>query len=652
MYAPMLLPLSGVVTGILCARMGADWMAALAFVVAGVALYLILLQKSRDIIKGFSIARWHHLWIYLIFTGIGIFSMDLNRPYTDYKAANETVAFMGRVETISTLTSGDRATISVSYLINKDGQYTASPNCKVLLNAESLPAGIDDILLVTSPLQPLDKSPNRLIGGADKWLSGQGIMYTCQAEEDEVSVCGHTRTLKGICQGIREDIEAWIEKTSLQKSTQHFLITILLGDRRYLDPDSRDLYKDAGLSHMLALSGMHVAIICGIIMWLLFPINFAGLYKYRIVIASLIMLCYAFLTGLAPSTLRATIMLLAISISMYMERKNSAWNSLLLATFIILVASPLSLMDVGLQLSFMCVASLIFFVRPLNPFSQHDHPHLFKLATAIITTLVATLATWCVTAYYFGTVPTAFLLSNLIVLPLLPIYLTCALIYFALSAFGITAGWMTCAIDFFPQALDRLVRTISNDGNTAVYFTPSLTSVWIWLLIVVAIAAILHSDKKRLYGCVAGVLTCCFIVTLAMPADAESDNFMVHRGAGKIEISYLQGGREMRLEMPRYRTSETTIRGKRILVVDSESFMLKGEENIRNGERGKRYDIVVLGGSGPREIEELAQQCDIGQLIIHASTRRAKEGFIMHKADSLKIPMYSIRESGAYRMHL
>lgn len=223
-------------------------------------------------------------------------------------------------------------------------------------------------------------------------------------------------------------------------------------------------------------------------------------------------------------------MLLAISISMYMERKNSAWNSLLLATFIILVASPLSLMDVGLQLSFMCVASLIFFVRPLNPFSQHDHPHLFKLATAIITTLVATLATWCVTAYYFGTVPTAFLLSNLIVLPLLPIYLTCALIYFALSALGITAGCMTSAIDFFPQALDRFVRTISNDGNTAIYFTPSLTSVWIWLLIVIAIAVILHSDKKILYGCIAGVLTCCFIVTLAMPADAESENFMVHRG--------------------------------------------------------------------------------------------------------------------------
>lgn len=651
MYAPMLLPLAGIVTGILCALMGAGWITALALIVVGIALYLTLLHKSRDIIKGFSIARWHHLWIYIIFAGIGVFSMDINRPFADDKAATNAVAFVGRVETISTLTSGDRATVAVSHIIGKDGQYIASPNCKALLNCKSLPATIDDAVLVASPLRPVERSSNSLLGGSYKWLLGQGIMYTCRADEEEVNVCGHTRTLRGICQGIREDMEAWIEKTSLQKSTQHFLITILLGDRRYLDPESRDLYKDAGLSHMLALSGMHVAIICGIIMWLLFPINFVGLYKYRILATSLIMLCYAFLTGLAPSTVRATIMLIAMAVSMYLERKNGAWNSLLLATFIILVASPLSLMDVGLQFSFICVASLIFFVRPLNPFSQHDHPLLFKMATAIITTMVATLTTWCLTAYYFGTVPTAFLLSNLIVLPLLPIYLTCAIIYFGLSAVGITAGWMTYAIDLFPKGLDWFVGKVSNGGTTALHFTPSLASVWIWLLAVVAIACVLHSHKKRLYGWVAGGLACCFVVTLAMPAEAEADNFMVRRGSQKIQVSYLQDGSEIVMELPRYCTSETMIKGKRILVVDSESVMPKGEDSAKAGGSGKRYDIVVLGGSGPKQIEELTAHYEIGQLIIHASTRRARESTIMHAADSLKIPAHSIRESGPYRAH-
>ena len=146
MYAPMLLPLSGVVTGILCARMGADWMAALAFVVAGVALYLILLQKSRDIVKGFGIARWHHLWIYLIFTGIGIFSMDLNRPYADDKVANEAVAFMGHGNPVSDY---DHANASYEKIEQAMQKYAADAygNGNVFVGTVDYPAMLIDYVI-------------------------------------------------------------------------------------------------------------------------------------------------------------------------------------------------------------------------------------------------------------------------------------------------------------------------------------------------------------------------------------------------------------------------------------------------------------------------------------------------------------------------
>lgn len=180
---------------------------------------------------------------------------------------------------------------------------------------------------------------------------------------------------------------------------------------------------------MLALSGMHVSIIAGIILWLLFPFNLFGIYKWRYIATLPILWGYTLVTGLSPSTVRAAIMLTVVMTCILTERKNSAWNALLLAVFIIILFNPDSLYDIGLQLSFICVASLIFFAGPLNPIDQHKHNILYDIVSAILVTLSATAASWVLSSYYFGIFPILFIPANLIVLPLLPIYVVLHLFF-------------------------------------------------------------------------------------------------------------------------------------------------------------------------------------------------------------------------------
>lgn len=647
--APMLLPLAGLVAGISCGMAGAGGAVAASLILAGIILYLTLIRISKNPLRGYKVAPLHHIWLFMIFAGIGVFDMDINRPYADDYLVGRAVAFTGKVTSVRYLTSGDRAIVEVAGIVDRDGHMVRTDNCRIILQSDILPADVDDIVLVTAPMKPI-QTTGYTLSHNDGWFRSQGLHYICRCEEADVSVNSHQASLTGNTRELRSRMEAFIEKTALDKETQNFLITILLGDRSYLDAETRDLFKDAGLSHMLALSGMHVAIMAGILMWLLFPINFAGLYKYRIILAAIMMLVYAYLTGLAPSTVRASIMFLAVAVSIFLERKNGAWASLLLATFCILLVDPLALFDVGLQLSFTCVAALIFFCGPLNPFSRHDHPTLHKLAAVIITTMVATLATWCLTAYYFGTVPVMFLPVNLVALPLLPAYLTCSLVYLALAALGCEPGWFTLLIDSFPQGLEWFTGMITNQGSSAIEFSPSGVTVCLWLLFVASLAIILNGGNRRVMRWCAAILGCGFIVSLAIPADADADNFMVHGGVQKIRLSYMAGGKERGVDMPRFKTSETVINGKRIVCIDSGIDSRNSGDSCLNA--GGVYEIAIIGGGTREGLPAIVSRFKPAMVVVHPTVRRAAEAKMLHEADSLSIPAYSIRMSGPYKARL
>ncbi len=371
MDAPMTIPAAGIVAGILLSSAGAVWWTGCCLIVTGCILLIGLSYMSRKPVASIRLNSVHHVWVALWFTGLGILCGAFSRPFTIYN--DDFSAFRaaeGSIVDIANNTSGDRAAVAVNRLTGKNGKILECYNFTVLLRINpdlSLSKGIDDRVVFPANLQRITDSPNSFDTGYASRMEKKGILYYTEVNESDIVLTGHHTSLTGLSRNLRDRLETVIEKSPLKLETRKFLISILLGDRSYLDPDIRRQFADAGVAHVLALSGMHVGIIGGILLFLFFPLNFFGLYKWRLLAGTLLLFGYAFVSGMAPSTVRACVMAACMMTAVWLERKNSSWNSLLLASVIILIFSPRALYDVGFQLSFTCVAGLIFFAAKLNP---------------------------------------------------------------------------------------------------------------------------------------------------------------------------------------------------------------------------------------------------------------------------------------------
>ena len=197
--------------------------------------------------------------------------------------------------------------------------------------------------------------------------------------------------------------------------------TILLGDRSQIPKPIKELFIQTGTAHILAISGLHVGIVAGLILIFLRLIPIGR--RVQLVLTIFILLFYAFLTGGRPSVIRATIMAVVFLTSFLLEREPEVLNTLSLAALILLLLNPLNIFDVGFQLSFICVLSIIFLTpkieRIMSKFvsdSKHRIYNIFKQMVSV------SIAVWlgvagCI-AYYFHIVTPITIGANLAVIPL------------------------------------------------------------------------------------------------------------------------------------------------------------------------------------------------------------------------------------------
>lgn len=197
------------------------------------------------------------------------------------------------------------------------------------------------------------------------------------------------------------------------------MVAMTLGDKSALSKDVRDTYARTGASHVLALSGLHL----GIIYMLLYQLLF-GLRRFWLshVIIIMSVWAYAFLTGLSTSVVRASVMITVYALAAVGSRQRAPVNLLCFTALIMLLINPHALYEVGFQLSFMAVFSILLFMPLLEGFFPENYlnhrPMLRRVVSVFGVSLAAQLGVAPLIAYHFGYFSTYFLLTNIIVLPL------------------------------------------------------------------------------------------------------------------------------------------------------------------------------------------------------------------------------------------
>jgi competence protein ComEC len=219
---------------------------------------------------------------------------------------------------------------------------------------------------------------------------------------------------------------------------------LVLGFKDDIDHDTRQAYADTGTTHIMAVSGLQVGLLFAALQWLLARVPLGGsAVRRRLLTAALglaLIWSYALLTGLSASVLRATVMFTLVIVGQAWERQSSLFNTLSAAAFCLLLYNPYLLCDVGFQLSFLAVLSIVYLqpriVRWLDvrnavldrrrswhsPAAQRGWRATAGLADAAwqltALSLAAQVATFPLGLYYFHQFPFSFLLSNLIAVPI------------------------------------------------------------------------------------------------------------------------------------------------------------------------------------------------------------------------------------------
>lgn len=205
------------------------------------------------------------------------------------------------------------------------------------------------------------------------------------------------------------------------------LTGILLGVESGIDPALYDQFNRTGVSHIIVISGFNITIVAGL-MTALFGRLLGPKAAFWPVVAGIVL--YVLLVGADAVVVRAGLMGILVVWAAYLGRQSTAIISLFVAGFAMTLANPLTLWDVGFQLSFVATLSLILFATPM---SQRFEAALRQrlpagiaptligfLNDALIVTLAATILTLPLIAYYFGRVSVVSPLTNLLVLPVQP----------------------------------------------------------------------------------------------------------------------------------------------------------------------------------------------------------------------------------------
>ena len=194
---------------------------------------------------------------------------------------------------------------------------------------------------------------------------------------------------------------------------------VSLGEKRALSDGLREVYSTSGVSHVLAVSGLHVGIMC----WFLYLIFPAFLFRRRDWIRQLLVMgilwSYAFIIGLPVSMTRSLIMFSIVAACRAVNRESSALNSLGIAALILLAANPSALFDMSFQLSFSAVLFIVLLTPPLMElYRPRTLPGRYVWRVSALS-VAAQTGTTPIVAFHFSGFSTYVLLANLFVVPVM-----------------------------------------------------------------------------------------------------------------------------------------------------------------------------------------------------------------------------------------
>ena len=262
-----------------------------------------------------------------------------------------------------------------------------------------------------------------------------------------------------------------------------------LGDKTMLSKELKDTYSRVGAAHILALSGLHLMIIYGVITLVI------GWHRYHMatqIITVLAIWAFALLTGLSTSVVRSAFMISIYALLSLGYRERMSVNTLAFVAIVLLAVNPMSIYDLGFQLSFLAVLGIVLIHPLLNNLIaadiQQQHRWLSSAWGLVTVSIAAQIATAPLVVYQFGRFSTWFLLSNFIVIPMSWLLLNVALLSIVLSWWSWAMKGLMILLTWLATALNHSLEWMVQLPLSSIEgITLSVTQLYLIYIIIVCL---------------------------------------------------------------------------------------------------------------------------------------------------------------------
>ena len=317
--------------------------------------------------------------------------------------------------------------LSVNSFINKDKQELRG---KILVYSGAYPEyEYGDEFLVNCELQ----TPEPFEGFAyDRYLAVDEIYSICYYPSIKLLNKDKGNYFFALINKIKNNTRSIIDR-GLGEPESSLARALILGDSKIIDNDLRANFSRSGISHIIAISGLHIGIIAGIIAFVLFRIGFGRNVIFYL--SSIILFLFIILVGAPSSALRAGLMVVLGMYALKIGRVNKIDRVIIVAGVILLFINPKLLRDdISFQLSFSAVLGIVYIYPIINHcLEKIKFTNKYKIRDIMNVTISAQIATGGLAVYYFGVIPALGIVANLLILWILPFLLIAIIIAIALS---------------------------------------------------------------------------------------------------------------------------------------------------------------------------------------------------------------------------
>lgn len=390
--------------------------------------------------------NWFVLFLHLTLMGVGMLLTSRWLEKASFTFPEEYGAYQMRIE--EQPEEKPRSILCRSSLLTSDSTLMETEKTFLFYLAKdsaSYQLTKGDTLWVYAQLEPVEPSGIPEAFDYGRYLRRKGVCGSAYVASGHWKLVGHSSSLSVMdrLEKVREGLKERYRELGFQGDELALLTALTVGEKEDLSEEIREVYSVSGASHVLAISGLHIGLLYSIL-WMLFT-PWRRNRKLKVVSVFIIigvLWTFAALTGFPVSVVRSVIMFSLIGISSLLQEKPHTLNTLATAAFMMLLFRPLWLFEIGFQMSFAAVASIVLLHPKLSSLWNVRHWSLRWFRDMLSVSIAAQIGVAPIIAFYFHRFSVYFLLTNFWVIPMVSVVMYVAVFMLVLLPFPSLQQWV------------------------------------------------------------------------------------------------------------------------------------------------------------------------------------------------------------------